>query len=338
MPGSEGSITYAEFNSAVVDYLEPVLNHSDLIGICFSYECEITKERDGIITAMSKEVYVEGAQGNLVCENINKELVARGHSPKTFCLINDTVASMLGGVAVSANKHYDGFVGFILGTGTNSCYSEPSVNIKKSQDAMNAGGRMIINLESGKYSKMPRADIDKELDATTTIPGDHQLEKMTGGVYQGELFLNMLKLASRQGLFSENCASSIEKLCGLTAMEIDIFCFDPHKMGTLHGLCDGVDDIERVLLLADFFYERIAKLATFQFAGILKRTGHGTYKSRPLCVVAEGTTFYKSKFFRPKLDYYVKQYIEEKMGRYIEFISVENATLIGTATAVLLVK
>ncbi len=336
MPGSDGEITYAEFNSAVVDYLEPVLNQSELIGICFSYECEIKSNRDGLIVAMSKEVYVEGAAGNMVCENINNELVRRGHKPKKFCLINDTVASMLGGVAVSANKYYDGFVGFILGTGTNSCYSEPVKNITKSLEAMAAGGSMIINLESGKYSGMPRARLDEELDATTAIPGDHQFEKMTGGAYQGDLFLSWLKLAASEGVFSEQCAKHVDELSGLTAMEIDLFCFEPHKMGTLHGLCCDVDDIEKVLLLADSFYERIAKLAVFQFAGILKRTGRGIYKSRPLCVVAEGTTFYKSKFFRSKLDYYVKQYIEEELGQYVEFIAVENATLIGTATAVLI--
>ncbi len=336
MPGSDGTITYDEFNKTVVDYIEPVLKESDLVGFCFSYQCEINSDRDGIIGVMSKEVNIEGAVGNLVCENINKELIARGHKPKTFCLINDTVASMLGGVASSLNKEYDGFVGFILGTGINCCYSEPTSSITKSLEAMMVPGNMIINLESGKYAGMPRAELDNKLDAKTTHPGEYLFEKMASGAYQGELFLSILKLAAKEGLFSERFAGSIDELSGLTAMEIDLFCFEPNKIGTLHGLCDGVDDIETVLLLADSFYERIAKLATLQFAGLVKRTGRGCYKSRPFCIVAEGTTFYKSKFFRPKMDYYVKQYVEERMGRYIEFIAVENATLIGTAAAILL--
>ncbi len=336
MPGSEGRISYDEFNRMAVDYMEPVLKESDLVGVCFSYECDITNTRDGKIISLSKEVYIDGADGKMVCEGLNKEIVARGYKPKKFCLLNDTVASMLGGVAVSPQGAYDGFVGYILGTGTNSCYSEKSSEITKSPEAMSVAGNMIVNLESGKYEGMPRSALEIALDETTAIPGDHQFEKMTGGAYQGDLFLSILKAAADQGVFSEECAKSIICLSGLTAMEIDIFCFNPGTMGTLHGLCDTPDDIEKLLLLADKFYERIAKLATLQFAGILKRTGKGGYKSRPMCVVAEGTTFYKSKFFRTKLDYYVKQYIEDEMGRYVEFIQVDNATLIGTAAAILL--
>lgn len=38
---------------------------------------------------------------------------------------------------------------------------------------------------------------------------------------------------------------------------------------------------------------------------------------RPACITGDGSTFYKSKMFRKKLDYYVKQYIndETKKGK-----------------------
>ncbi len=336
MPGSDGTITYEQFNKAVVDYLEPVLKDSDLFGMCFSYECEILNNRDGRIISLAKEVYIEGAVGKLVCEGINNEIVARGYKSKKYCLINDTVASTLGGIATNGKEKYDGYVGFILGTGTNSCYSESCAAVTKNPDVSSLSGSMLINLESGKYANMPISPIDEALFATTKMPDAFKMEKMTGGAYQGELFLLIVKAAAEQGVFSDNFKKSAAALSGLTAMEIDKFCFNPHEMGTLHGLCSGIDDIERLLLLADSFYERIAKLATLQFAGLLMRTDKGHYKCRPMCVVAEGTTFYKSKFFRPKLDFYVKQFIEGEMGRYIEFISVENATLVGTAAAILL--
>ncbi len=336
MPGSDGRIGYAEFNRTFVDYLEPVLRESDMVGLCFSFECEIDKTRDGKILSLSKEIYIDNAVGEMVCANINKEIEARGYKPKKFCLLNDTVATMLGGVAVNPTDKYDGYVGYIMGTGTNCCYSEVCGDITKHPDVVGMDGSMIVNLESGKYGKMNRSELDKALDATTKMPGSYLFEKMTSGAYQGDLFLSILKTAADQGLFTDECASSINSLSGLTAMEIDIFCFNPKAMGTIHGLCENSDDIERILLLADKFYERIAKLAAMQFAGILKRTGKGKYKSHPFCIVAEGTTFYKSKFFRPKLDYYVKQYIEDEMGRYLEFIQVENATLIGTAAAIML--
>ncbi len=334
MPGTEGAIEYEQFNETLCDYLMPVINESDYVGICFSYECNITKERDGLIVALAKEVYVNGAKGNLVCEGVAKTLAKRGITGKKYCLVNDAVASLMGGVACSDPSRYDGYIGFILGTGTNLCYSEPTELITKNPEAMAVGGSMIINTESGKYIRMPRAELDITLDNGTLIPGDHLMEKMTGGAYQGGMFLLWLKQAAQDGLFSAGTAANIAAMQSLQAMNIDKFCFDPLKSGELNDLCTQPDDIETILLLADAMFERIAKLTVLQFAGVLIRTGRGKSKVRPVCVVAEGTTFYKSKYFRPKLNYYFEHYLEKQLGRYIEIISADNANLIGTAAAV----
>jgi len=53
-------------------------------------------------------------------------------------------------------------------------------------------------------------------------------------------------------------------------------------------------------------------------------------------VTAEGTTFYKSKLFRGKLDYYVKECLNDKLDVYCEFVQADHATLVGTAIAGLL--
>jgi len=67
-------------------------------------------------------------------------------------------------------------------------------------------------------------------------------------------------------------------------------------------------------------------------AVILKR-GRGTNPCIPVCISAEGTTFHKSKLFRSKLDFYIKEYLHDKKGVYCEFVRADNATLIGTAIA-----
>jgi hexokinase len=63
------------------------------------------------------------------------------------------------------------------------------------------------------------------------------------------------------------------------------------------------------------------------------KSGQGTDPTKPICIVAEGTTFYQMKDLKFLTEFYLKQYLENKLGIYYEIISVENATLIGAAIA-----
>ena len=88
--------------------------------------------------------------------------------------------------------------------------------------------------------------------------------------------------------------------------------------------------------LIDSIIERAAKLVAINISAILLKTGQGKKPCKPVCITAEGSTFYKSKLFKNKLDYYIKDYLNDKKGLYCEFIKTENATLIGAAIAGLL--
>jgi hexokinase len=72
---------------------------------------------------------------------------------------------------------------------------------------------------------------------------------------------------------------------------------------------------------------------TANISAVMSKTGAGTNPCRPVCVTADGSTFYKSKMFRDKLSYYVKTYMNDKKGQYCEFVKAENGNLVGTAAA-----
>ena len=88
--------------------------------------------------------------------------------------------------------------------------------------------------------------------------------------------------------------------------------------------------------LIDGVIERAAKFVAVNLAAIMQKTGKGKNPLKPVCITAEGTTFYKSKLFRDKLNYYVRTYLNDELNIYCEFVKAENATLIGTAIAGLL--
>lgn len=343
MPGTQGEISKEEFFDSIARYLMPVINKSSRIGFCFSYPTEILPNKDGKLIRFNKEVKVRDMKGVEIGKTLLETLKKKGaDADKKFVILNDTVATLLGGKAAYPDRKFDSFIGFILGTGTNTCYIEENSNILKAQSLKDKPGATIINIESGAYAKAPRGEIDLILDSKTVDPGTQQLEKMISGAYQGSLVTEVIRKAISEGLFSKNFAERFEKIEKLSSKAIDEFCAYPYSDKYVLSYCADNDTEEsendRLTLyyLIDGVFERAARLVAINLASIILKTGKGKNPCMPVCVAAEGTTFYKSKLFRPKLDYYVRTYLNDKLGIYVEFVKAENATLIGTAIAGLL--
>ncbi len=337
MPGINENIDIEKFYEISADRLMPVIDQSDKIAFCFSYAAEILENKDGRIISFTKEVVIDKSEGKLVCEGIKQQLVSRGKEGKNFILINDTVATMIGGKIMNPKMQFETYIGMILGTGSNTCYIEKTENIKKIENIEGLPKNIAVNIENGYYDNVHQSEVDKEFDAISKIPGSTKYEKMIAGAYQGFNIYKEVEKGIEKGLFSKQFAERFKALDPFNLKEIDDFCFAPLKENKLALLVEGNDDDRKTLyFIIDADYERAAKLATFVIAGILKQTGYGTDPTVPVCICADGTTFYKSKLFRGKFNYYIKDYIENKMHRYVEFVKAEKATLIGTAVAGLL--
>ena len=116
----------------------------------------------------------------------------------SFTLINDTVACMMGGAAEFPVTAFDGTCGLILGTGFNTCYLEKGERITKLVQADD----MIINCETGNFSKVFRGIADEMTDLASENPGIGFCEKMLSGAYLGKVITNTAILASKRGLLS----------------------------------------------------------------------------------------------------------------------------------------
>lgn len=344
MPGTHGEISREEFFRTIVRYLEPVIDRSSRIGFCFSFPTIITPERDGILIAFDKEVLVRDMEYVRIGESLKAALKEAGvKGEKEIVLLNDTVAALLGGKAANPGRTFSSFIGFILGTGTNTCYVEANGNILKHPDVAGRPGSTIINIESGGYGKISRGEFDLRVDRTARDPGAQKLEKMISGVYIGRVLLEMLSQAAQDGLFTEGAAARILGLKEISGKEIDDFCFYPASADTTLGSCVNLtrteEDVQNQLtlyFLIDSLFERAARIVAVNLAAVISQSGQGTNPCYPVLITAEGTTFYKAKLFRGKLDYYVGSFLNRELGLYCEFARVENATLIGTAIAGLL--
>lgn len=340
MPGSTGEITREEFYDMVSDYLLPVIDRCSKIGWCFSFPTEILPNKDGRLLYFDKEVRVTGMDGDVIGVSLLKALEKKGvMGHKSIVVLNDTVATLLGGKAAYPDRLFDSYVGFILGTGTNTCYIEDNWDITKVQELATKPGVTIINTESGGYGRAPRGSIDVDFDRSTVDPGAQLFEKMISGAYQGSLMFELIRHAIGDGLFSAEYSEYLDSLTGLSARDINDFCLYPYSSSGV--LANGIrreSDNDRTMMywLIDAFIERAAKLSAMNLAAVIIKSGKGTNPCLPICIAAEGTTFSKSALFRKKLDYYVKHYLNDQIGIFCEFVSADNATVIGTAIAALI--
>ncbi len=339
MPGTQGRIGIDAFFEKIVDYMEPVLQKTtaETVGFCFSFATKILPNKEGSLSAFSKEILVDGVDRQLIGESVNKVLKKRGYAPKRFVLLNDTVATMLGGVS-AAQKPYSSFIGYILGTGTNTCYLERCEQITKSPDAVTVEGRMAINCESGMYDGISQGDYDKAVDSESAIPGGSRFEKMISGAYQGKVIYKTVRGAVEDGLFTEEFAQRFAASQEFFTMpQIDGFCAAPQGDGDLARLAaDSEQDRQTLYDIIDASFERAARLTAIVFAAIMLQTQSGSSPENPVCITAEGTSFTKSVLFGKKLNRYVAEYLNQELGLYCDIISVENATLIGSAMAALM--
>jgi hexokinase len=333
MPGLDREISSSEFFMTIADYIRPLANKVRRIGFCFSYPTEILPDRDGRLLQFCKEVRAPQVAGKLIGKNLLEYL---GSPEKKIVLLNDTVATLLAGKSASIGRSYDSFIGYILGTGTNTCYIEKNLNILKNKQ-LNQERSQIINIESGDFARPPGTDLDILFDQTTTNPGSYKFEKMFSGGYFGSLALFILKAAADEGVFPEKSAGLLSGIIELPSWEASSFAAGDYSSCFILNRSDMEGrDAEKCSYIIDNLIDRAAKLVGASLAAVVLKTGKGKSAGYPVLITIEGTTFYKLHNFRSRFEGYFNEYLSGDRKRYVEFTEVDQSSLIGAALAALI--
>jgi hexokinase len=333
MPGLDGEISKTEFFDTIAGYIKHFANESERIGFCFSYPSEILPNKDGILLQFCKEVQAPAVIGQLIGKNL---LEALGTPEKQIVLLNDTVATLLAGKSASFGRNYDSFIGYILGTGTNTCYIESNRNIMKKPD-LDPTKSQIINIESGNFGKAPRTDLDIIFDNSTVNPGNYTFEKMFSGGYFGGLCLSILKIAAKENVFSEETAAEILSLNELTSENVNNFiCNTTTGRGPLKSFRIKKTDEANCIKIIECLVERASKLVAANLSAVVLKTNKGRSANRPILITIEGTAFYKLRNLKPLFENYFAGYLSAERKRFYEFTEVKQSSLVGAALAALI--
>ena len=338
MPGSKSEVSADEFYGAFANELKRVAPKATVkkYGFCFSYNADVTPTLDAKLNCWTKGIRAPEIVGQYVGAELLKRL-----GGGEIAILNDTVATLLAAKATEGDKTYSSYLGFILGTGTNTAYVEKNANITKLKD-IDPDGSMIINAESGSYDKYPQSKFDAAMDSKQIDPGHNPFEKMIAGAYLGPVALEILKAGAKEGFFTKEASDKITGLGALESIDINLFGSAKKLEGrdnVLDAIFTDANDakVARRFILA--VYERAAVLTAVHLAAFCIKSGEGSEAGAPIAINADGSTFYKTtaipfaEVVKKELD---EMLVTRRNIHYEITPQVEDAPMVGAAIAAML--
>lgn len=324
MPGATAYVSPEAFYQALCDVLLPNIHTDESLGYCFSYAFDANH----VLLHWTKGIQAPELVGTDMVQGLQDALAARGVNNVSIAILNDTVATLLAAYAAAGQTRYAGYVGFILGTGTNVAYAERTDAILKAPHLPN-GQIVPINCETGNFTLFPKTRFDERYEALNGN-GKALWERCISGVHLGPLCTEMLRCAAETGLLSPQMATYVQSKT-FTFIELNNFaagqapeCFDttPEEQARI-----------RQWMLA--LVERAARFAAVNIAAAALASAeaqgstHGT-----ILLNADGSTFWKTICipFAERIAT-VADTLLAPYGFNLKTIHIDDAPLIGAAIA-----
>jgi hexokinase len=317
--------TADELWSYVASYLEEFMRSKGLdkkysnenpmpLGFTFSYPAIQHKIDHGILKTWTKGFDIKGVEGEDVVAQLRSHIADRNLPVEIICLVNDTVGAMV----ASAYNDPDTIIGAIFGTGCNAAYMQsltprslvPKLRLKDEEVSLieKENLRMAINCEYGAFDNkrrvLPVTKYDDQIDAESPRPGEQMFEKLSAGLYLGEIFrLVMLELVRRGLIFKDQDMSKLGQsyildtgfLSQVENDESSNFATTRDLYQSTLSLTPSDVDIELSRRLAEFIAVRGARLCSCGIAAICTKenitSGH---------VAADGSVANKHPKFKKR--------------------------------------
>jgi hexokinase len=184
------------------------------LGFTFSYPATQERIDHAVLQTWTKGFDIKGVEGNDAAQQLREKMEAKNLPFELVCVINDTVGAMI----ASAYNDPKTIIGAIFGTGCNAAYMATLSDIKKlppgdDRIAATQNGetdstkqKMAINCEYGAFDNahrvLPMTKYDEQIDKESPRPGEQAFEKLSAGLYLGEIYrLILLDLADRSLIF-----------------------------------------------------------------------------------------------------------------------------------------
>lgn len=332
MPGVGRELSKEKFYAKIAYNVRHQLDKGGDVGFCFSYSVNMDESIDGTINSMSKETKCPEIIGTKVGQCTLEAMKKYSSTLRKIAILNDTVATLLGGKGSTLNSNYSSYVGYIYGTGTNISYVERNSNILKKPN-LDQSKTMVINTECGSFDKFARGIFDEIVDDNSTRPHEQCAEKMTSGRYLSQVVVQALLQGIKDGIFGGTVVFPHNKIID-TACISEFLSESENKSNLLTRSFYSEEDRQLVREIALRLVERAAKIGAIMNSAFMIKCGSGVVASAPIALVAEGTTFYKLYSYREQFSKYLDEILTPR-GIHYEIVSGKDLNLVGTAMAAL---
>ncbi|XP_012947465.2 hexokinase HKDC1 [Anas platyrhynchos] len=181
------------------------------LGFTFSFPCRQASIDKGTLVGWTKGFKATDCEGEDVVDMLREAIRRRNEFDLDIvAVVNDTVGTMMTCGYEDPNCE----IGLIAGTGSNVCYMEDMKNIEIVEGNE---GKMCINTEWGGFGDNGcidniRTKYDIQVDEGSLNAGKQRYEKMTSGMYLGEIVRQILIDLTKQGLlFRGQISESLRK-------------------------------------------------------------------------------------------------------------------------------
>ncbi|SAM02891.1 hypothetical protein [Absidia glauca] len=188
--GDDVNVLIDYVTDCVVDFLQRVdasFDHQVTMCISLGFAIQQTSLDHGIIVGLEHDLF---------------RFEERGLAVKVVAVANDTVCTLL----AHAYQHPTTRIGIVHGAGTNCSYYDHIDNIQSlaGHSSSNDTKDMIINTEWCSFGAryLPLNEFDYLVDEESNNNGIHLFEKMTAGMYLGEIVRQILLYLCRHQVLS----------------------------------------------------------------------------------------------------------------------------------------
>ncbi|XP_034479844.1 hexokinase type 2 [Drosophila innubila] len=341
-PGVELFDHIAECLAKFVDKHEMRNAHLPL-GFTFSFPCVQMGLKEAMLTRWTKGFDCPGVEGEDVGRMLHEAIQRRGDADiAVVAILNDTTGTLMS----CAHRNPECRVGVIVGTGCNACYLEDVQNVELLEHQFRRGHQqVIVNIEWGAFGEsgqldFVRTEYDKEVDRKSINCSEQLFEKMTSGMYLGELVrLVLLRAIERNIIFklSPKRKEYVETLQHkvhiyetkhISEVESDSF---PEFLNTrriikqLFGLEKAtVEDCQKFKYICECVSRRAATLVAIGISGLINRIN-----DRKVVVGIDGSVYR----YHPKFDAYIRETMHKlvKSDKQFDIMLSEDGSGRGAA-------
>ncbi|KAG1445585.1 hypothetical protein G6F56_009860 [Rhizopus delemar] len=310
----------------------------------------------GIIIGLEHGFYFPNAIGCDVVALFDQSLKAKDLAVNIVAIANDGVCTLL----AHAYQHPSTRIGVIHSAGTNCAYYDKMTNIKQFRQNKEEQDT-IINTEWCNFGAkhLPISEFDLLVDSQSNNPGIHYFEKMTTGMYLGEIVRQVILHLMEQKVLSfeinmdpeeeeeEGCLLSVPYQFDTSYMyvcEVDEGDLEDTKV-ILEEMCrvgeTTLRDRKIVKRVCEWVGHRAALLLGAGITSVVKYTaerGAGLDKDKGLAIAISGDIYKDYPLFHPRVCEAIKNLIPEEIASKLSVGVVQHSRIVGAAIVAMMAE